>query len=124
MPGARRRTETTMVVSSTTLPVAGIYFLATFMDDPAQFCALGFGKNLGTARNGGKTLFAIRLTKPVDLSGHFRQLRRGQRLEVFNDNFQCAHQRKSNPSGIPDKPLHQRNQGQAGGSYMPPSSAM
>jgi hypothetical protein len=52
IPGTRRSTETTIVVSSKTLPVADIDLLAAFPDDPIQFRAFGFGKNFGATFDG------------------------------------------------------------------------
>ncbi len=91
MPGIRRNTETTIVVSSNTLPVAGIYFLAAFLDDLAQLRTFRLGKDFSTTGDGGKALFAICFAKTMNILSHLRQLGRGQRLEIFNDYFQRAH---------------------------------
>jgi len=80
MPGTRRKTDTTIVVSSKTLPVAGIDFLTAFPDDPVQFRAFGFRKNCCAAFDGGQTLLSVHFTKSMNICGHFRQFGRRQGL--------------------------------------------
>jgi len=76
IPGTRRSTDTTIVVSSKTLPVAGIDFLAAFLNDSIQFRAFGFGKNSGATLNGRKALFAVSLTETMNILGNLRQFGR------------------------------------------------
>jgi hypothetical protein len=91
IPGARRSTDTTIVVSSKILPVAGIHPLAAFLDDPFQFRAFGLGKDLCTTFDGQQTLLTNFLAQTMNIFGDLGQLRRRKIFQIFDDDLQCAH---------------------------------
>lgn len=105
MPGTRRSTDTTTVVSSRTLPIAGIDFLAAFRDDPLQFSAFRFRQDAGTPFNRGKTFRPAGLAEPVDVIGRLFQLGGWQSLQIFHNDFQSAHAGKLNAFGVSNKPV-------------------
>jgi len=105
MPGTRRKTDTTTVVSSKTLPVAGIGLLAAFRDDPLQFGAFRFRQDSGAPFNHRQALRPAGLTQSMDVVGGFFQLGSGKGLQIFHDDFQRAHLDKLNPVAVSDKPL-------------------
>jgi hypothetical protein len=105
MPGTRRSTETTMVVSSRTLPVAGIDFFASFRDDFVQFGAFGFCQYFETALDDRETLGTAGLAKPMNIIGRFFQFGSGERLQIFQDEFEFAHEIRVGFVDTSDKPV-------------------
>lgn len=87
------------------LPVAGINFLAAFVDDAFQLRAVRVVKNFGATVDRRMTFLAIDLKKLMNVDGHLRQLGSWQGLEVFDDDIQRAHRINLVPAKATDKSL-------------------